>query len=536
MPITKLQEKMIELIAAGTPLVLVRTDEPEDVEHDLSTLCTGGDVDWDVNVWDCDDGLVTKDSAHQAGKAAANTDPVAAMLGGNKGKQSLAAAVKLLGKPRDADDEGDKDPVILIARNAHMFWRDGAGERSLLIQALANFYRVGKSEHVHVVMVGPPSATVPDEIKPLVTVVAHDLPSKEDFAAVIDDIDLGDKKAPVDDLEAVCLASCGLTRGQAEAAYAISLGRLSKIDPRVVEEYKAEVLNADGMLTQYKGAETFDDIGGNDALKEFLVKAMDPETRKRAKKPIRAVALVGPPGTGKTLAAKALGNHARLKTYAVDVGKTKSKWVGESEAGVRGMYAKLDAMAPIVAYYDEVNEQLGAGGGDDHSVDRHIVQATLVWLNDHTSDVFVVMTANNIADMHMALLRAGRVNAVFYVGLPGKKQKQAIWNLAIERYGLDVPDGAKLPDDTGWAGAEITECCAMADALACPLLEAARYIIPSSTRNAEKINSLKEWADGRVIDAETGLVYSKNKEEALAATGELIPLGQRRKRKVRAVK
>lgn len=235
--------------------------------------------------------------------------------------------------------------------------------------------------------------------------------------------------------------------------------------------------------------------------------------------------------TGKTMLAKALGQFTGRKTYGGNLSSNKSKWVGESEANARKMFSRASAMDSLILYFDEINEQVAGGESEGHSVDTAMRQYLMEWLDTHhrTDDVYVVMTANDISQMHMALTRPGRVDAIWYVGLPGSQQKKSIWKICVEKYGLEEWQYEKLPDDAGWAGVEIDACCATADNFEITIADAATYIIPSSIRVKEKIDRLAAWADGRCLDAETGSLFRAANAITPDATGQLdFESGKRR--------
>jgi SpoVK/Ycf46/Vps4 family AAA+-type ATPase len=75
----------------------------------------------------------------------------------------------------------------------------------------------------------------------------------------------------------------------------------------------------------------------------------------------------------------------------------------------------------------------------------------LSWMNDHESDVFVVATANDISKLPPEFARAERFDGIFFLDLPGREQRKAIWQLYLEKYQLDHRQ--KLPADDEWTGA-----------------------------------------------------------------------------------
>ncbi len=81
----------------------------------------------------------------------------------------------------------------------------------------------------------------------------------------------------------------------------------------------------------------------------------------------------------------------------------------------------------------------------------------LTWLNDHESDVFFVATCNDILKLQPEFSRAERLDRVFFVDVPSKDQRQAIWDIYNPMFGLDVQQ--LRPEDKTWTGAEVKACC-----------------------------------------------------------------------------
>jgi len=128
-------------------------------------------------------------------------------------------------------------------------------------------------------------------------------------------------------------------------------------------------------------------------------------------------------------------------------------------------------MAPCVAFIDEVEKAfagVGNSGQTDSGVSARMFGSFLSWLNDRESDVFVVCTANDVSKLPPEFSRAERFDGIFFLDLPSREERQAIWKLYLQKYDLDA--GQKLPSDEQWTGAEIKSCCRLAALLDLPLL------------------------------------------------------------------
>ena len=99
------------------------------------------------------------------------------------------------------------------------------------------------------------------------------------------------------------------------------------------------------------------------------------------------------------------------------------------------------------------------------------------------------------------------LDGVFFVDLPGPREKEAIWRMYLARYGLDP--GQRRPRDTDFTGAEIKSCCRLAALLDVPLVEAAQNIVPVAVTAGESVERLRDWASGRCLSADRPGVYTR---------------------------
>lgn len=217
--------------------------------------------------------------------------------------------------------------------------------------------------------------------------------------------------------------------------------------------------------------------------------------------------LLSPPGCGKSQFCKSLGKEVGRPVLILDVGNLMGSLVGQSEERTRQALRTIDAMAPCIAMIDEVEKAFsGAGGSNgDSGVSSRMFGTFLSWLNDHDSDVFVVCTANDIAKLPPEFARAERFDGVFFLDLPDRQQKDAIWQLYLEQFDLDRDQ--RRPEDEQWTGAEIRSCCRLAALLDLPLIQAAQNVVPVAVTSGESVERLRTWASGRCLSADQPGIY-----------------------------
>jgi SpoVK/Ycf46/Vps4 family AAA+-type ATPase len=236
------------------------------------------------------------------------------------------------------------------------------------------------------------------------------------------------------------------------------------------------------------------------------------------------VCLLSPPGCGKSQFSKALGNETGRPTLVLDVGTLMGSLVGQTEQQTRQALRIADAMAPCVLTIDEVEKALAGAGGSgqsDSGVSSRMFGTLLTWLNDHESDVFVVCTCNDISKLPPEFTRAERFDGVFFVDLPTRAQRDAIWRLYLERFGLDTKQPSPADDD--WTGAEIRSCCRLAALLDVPLAAAAQNVVPIARTAGEAVDKLRTWATGRCLSADRAGIYQRAEQQQGSSARRRIP-------------
>ncbi len=492
-----LTERLEELVRAGFPGVYVTSHEHDDALADIAALCRR--KSWPLAAWDLDHGLVRPSSP-------AGTDIPAPDLG--PGPADPVAALRAL--PGLATPDG---AALLVLRNPHRLL--GSPE---LIQALDTALAAAKPARLCVVILAP-VCSLPPELERQFVLVEHELPGRDALLGIARGVATEPGELPAGaELDAVLEAAAGLTRLEAEGAFALSLVRYGRLEPPALWELKAQALKRSGLLSLHRGGESFADLGGLQALKAFCSRALRPSRRPDVQ--ARGLLLLGVPGTGKSALAKAIGTETGRPTIGLDVGALMGSLVGETESRVRSALQQIDAMAPCVVLIDEVEKAL-AGGADggrgDSGVGARLFGALLSWLNDRTADAFVVCTANDVSRLPPEFARAQRFDGIFFLDLPGPEGREAIWRQYLARYGLD-PMQAR-PDCAGWTGAEIQACCRLAALLDEPLRVAARQVVPVAHTAAESIERLRAWAAGRCLDADRPGLYTRGPEPKSSRPG-----------------
>lgn len=213
------------------------------------------------------------------------------------------------------------------------------------------------------------------------------------------------------------------------------------------------------------------DIGGLEGAKQELREAVEwplknPESFKRMGiEPPRGILLYGPPGTGKTLLARAVATESEANFIAIKGPELLSKWVGESEKGVRETFRKARMASPAIIFFDEIDALVprrGSGFGDAHVTERVISQLLTELDGLEKLENVVVVGATNRPDLvDSALLRPGRFDRLVLVPAPDKKARLEIFK--IHTKGIPLAKGVDLDalaaETEGYAGSDIAALC-----------------------------------------------------------------------------
>jgi hypothetical protein len=476
-------ERLSEFVRAAFTGIWIQSYEHDDALVEIARLCR--QQRWALATWDIDRGLSI---------VGQNESPETAV-----GAPDAMVAIKALQGMASHDGA-----ALLVLRNLHRFL--GSPE---IVQTLDTAISIGKQSRTFVVVLSP-VIQIPVELDRQFVIVEHDLPGREQLAQIACGVATEPNELPAGEaLESVLDAATGLTRAEAENAFSLSLIRHGHVAADVMWELKSQTLKKSGLMALHRGRETFTDLGGLDALKTFCRRSLTRKSGNPLARP-RGVLLLGVPGTGKSAFCKALGNEVDRPTLMLDIGALMGSLVGLTEERTRQALRIADAMAPCICFVDEIEKGLSGvqgSGQTDSGVSARMFGTLLSYLNDHESDVYFICSANDVSKLPPEFTRAERFDAIFFLDLPGTREKEEIWRLYLERFGIE--SAQRRPEDREWTGAEIRSCCRLASLLDIPLLEAGAQIVPVAMTAGESVERLRNWAAGRCLSADRPGVYSR---------------------------
>ena len=222
----------------------------------------------------------------------------------------------------------------------------------------------------------------------------------------------------------------------------------------------------------------WEDIGGLTAIKQELQEAVEWPLKYlnvftyADATPPKGILLYGPPGTGKTLMAKAAANESEANFISIKGPELLSKWVGESEKGVREIFRKARQAAPCIIFFDELDAIAPTRGGDhgDSHVTERVISQLLTEMDglEILTNVVVIAATNRPDIIDPALLRPGRFDRILYVSPPDRESRLQILKIHTKKKPLsedvNVEDLADKTD--GYTGADIASLASAAVMLA----------------------------------------------------------------------
>jgi ATPase family associated with various cellular activities (AAA) len=400
-------------------------------------------------------------------------------------------------------------PAIFILRDFHRFLEDVAISRKL-----RNLARSLKSQPKNIVLLAA-GLTIPNDLSEVLTVLDFPLPTLADIRAEIERM-MAATGLPLSTktLEEIVRSCQGLSMERIRRVLSKAIathGSLEINDLELILAEKRQIIRQTQILDFVPASEAITDIGGLDNLKDWLLRrggSFSEQAREYGIPHPRGLLLAGIQGTGKSLTAKAIAHHWHLPLLRLDVGRLFAGLVGESESRTRQMIQLAEALAPCILWIDEIDKAFaGADGRSDSGTTSRVFGTFITWLAEKTSPVFVVATANNIQSLPPELLRKGRFDEIFFVGLPSTEERKAIFEVHLNHlrpHNLAAYDLERLAYETpDFSGAEIEQSLIEAmhlgfsqnrDFTTDDILESASQIVPLARTAQDQVNFLQEWA------------------------------------------
>lgn len=364
-----------------------------------------------------------------------------------------------------ADSLYELEGKVIVFKDIHHYLEEP--EVISLLKQLVNKINLGADFSIIFLS---PIVKIPKELEKFITIIeaeymGYDAIRKE----IVDFIEYQELPKVADKLlDELAMAFKGLTKFEINNLLALAYandGELTRADLGLIFEQKKQMIMKSGILEMVNVKESVDDIGGLENLKEWFAKKAKViknihEAEKFGVDMPKGVLIAGVPGCGKSLNAKAASTLFEVPLLRMDMGRLMGKYVGESEGNMRRAIALSEAISPCVLWIDELEKAFaGINGHGGSEVTVRLFGNFLTWMQDKESPVFVVATANNIMDLPPELMRKGRFDEIYFVGLPKADERKKILQIHIKKRrpkdlaGIDLD---KLVGKTeGYSGADL---------------------------------------------------------------------------------
>lgn len=364
-----------------------------------------------------------------------------------------------------ADSLYELEGKVIVFKDIHHYLEEP--EVISLLKQLVNEINLGADFSIIFLS---PIVKIPKELEKFITIIeaeymGYDAIRKE----IVDFIEYQELPKVADKLlDELAMAFKGLTKFEINNLLALAYandGELTRADLGLIFEQKKQMIMKSGILEMVNVKESVDDIGGLENLKEWFAKKAKViknihEAEKFGVDMPKGVLIAGVPGCGKSLNAKVASTLFEVPLLRMDMGRLMGKYVGESEGNMRRAIALSEAISPCVLWIDELEKAFaGINGHGGSEVTVRLFGNFLTWMQDKESPVFVVATANNIMDLPPELMRKGRFDEIYFVGLPEADERKKILQIHIKKRrpkdlaGIDLD---KLVGKTeGYSGADL---------------------------------------------------------------------------------
>lgn len=491
-----MKEELEILVKAQYPLIYLVTSEEERAEEAISKIAQLNTQHRRVFVWTVTHGMIELGQPRQTSQH--NT-------------VSPEAAIEWVVRQREGG--------IYIFKDLHPFITSAPVNRWLR-DAIASFKGTEK-----IIILMSPLQEVPIELEKDVVVLDFPLPDMGELDTVLSQ-HLGknqNRRTTTEVREKLLKAALGLTKDEAEKVYRkahVKANKLTEDEVEIVLSEKKQLIRRNGILEYIEEDETINAVGGLEELKKWLKQRSNAFTERARGYGLpqpKGMLILGVPGCGKSLIAKTTSRLWSLPLLRLDMGRVyDGSMVGRSEANLRNALKTAESISPAILFIDELDKAFAGGTGSadsDGGTSSRIFGSFLTWMQEKTSPVFVMATANRIERLPGEFLRKGRFDEIFFVDLPNSEERQDIFNIHLTKRRSDISrfdleQLAKVSD--GFSGAEIEQAliAAMYEAFAqdreftqLDIIAAIKATLPLSRTMTEQVTALRDWARQRARPA-----------------------------------
>ena len=472
------------LLKARYPIIYITTIEEDRLEYTIRS-CIKKNGNRGIYIWDFVEGYINNP----------NNNGIA--------KRNPLQALEFIEKITP------ETPAVFLLKDFNRFLTDVSISRKL-----KNLIRILKTQPKTIIIVAP-DVNIPNEFIDTITILEFQLPQLNEIKKELDRlIQSLNQKIDNNVFESLVNSCQGLSLERIRRVLSKIIALNKTLDNRSIElilKEKRQIIYQTQILEFCLSENTISDIGGLKNLKNWLTqraKSFSNKAKNYGLPAPRGLLLIGIQGTGKSLTAKAIANDWQLPLLKLDFGRLFGGIVGESEMKIRQMIQISETLAPCILWIDEIDKTFGQinSRGDSGTTSR-VLGTFITWLSEKTAPVFIVSTANNFDVLPVELIRKGRFDEIFFVGLPLEEERKLIFSVHLSKLRPDSWqsfDLAVLSEQSkNFSGAEIQQSIIEGMHIAFnenrefttnDIQRGLKEIIPIAKMNFEEIESLQNWA------------------------------------------
>ena len=482
------------LLKARYPIIYVTTIEEDRLEYTIRN-CIKKNGNRGIYIWDFVEGYINNP----------NNNGLA--------KRNPLQALEFIEKIQP------ETPAIFLLKDFNRFLNDVSVSRKL-----KNLIRILKTQPKTLIIVAT-EVNIPNEFIDTITILEFQLPQLNEIKQELDRlVNSLNQKIENNVFESLINSCQGLSLERIRRVLSKIIALHKTLDERAIDlilKEKRQIIYQTQVLEFCLSDNTIADIGGLTNLKNWLTqraKSFSNRAKNYGLPAPRGLLLIGIQGTGKSLTAKAIANDWQLPLLKLDFGRLFGGIVGESEMKIRQMIQIAETLAPCILWIDEIDKTFGQinSKGDSGTTSR-VLGTFITWLSEKTAPVFVVSTANNFDVLPVELIRKGRFDEIFFIGLPLEDERKLIFTVHLSKLRPDSWKDFNIDilsqESINFSGAEIQQSIIEGMHIAFnenrefttnDIRRGLQETIPIAKMNFEEIESLQNWAlSGRFRIAST---------------------------------
>ena len=506
-------EELKHLFVARTKCIWIKTHEEVLVIEKIKEYLLRNALPYDVKSWSMYSGLQVEPLLRTDERPAPD--------------KSLASIDRLIATIDEAQSNADTKTCLYILKDLHLML-----EAKQVLRGIRDLKEKPGNElkSYQPIIVISPVLNIPVEHEKLFTVLEFETPTKEEITRMVTGFarKIESKAAekgyvvPTQQTIQECVnLAVGLTKNEIVSFMAKSLSKYNTLNADIFYEARINLINKTGLLELVNTHISMDDMGGNHVFKEWIedVKlSMTPEAQEFGVEKSKGYVGIGIPGTSKTLSAEMIATELNLPLLKFNVTKVMSSLVGKSEQNMETALNVVKACAPCVLLIDEVEKSLSgmqSSARTDGGTMARVIGGMLQFLSsDKSNDVFTVMTSNDMSQMPPELTRSGRLDTIWYFGLPTTEERKEIWRIHFGKTPIQVSEELldyAAENSENLTGAEIKEAVKVSIRKAYKrfmkdnnrqvteedVLSAINEIVPVYNASKERIIALEKYAETR---------------------------------------